>query len=84
MQKFACPPALLELLPTTPKIRPRKSEVAPNPQIGPFSHEGQHQIIFRRIMHRGQKHELYAYGEAVLLSWVSLGETVDWFREAYG
>ena len=60
-----------------------KSEVAPNPKLGLFSNEGQLQIIFRRIMHRGQKLELRLWRSG-FLSWVPLGETVDWFREMYG
>ena len=34
-------------------------------------------------MHLGQKLELRLWRSG-LLSWVPLGETVDWFREVYG
>ena len=64
-------------------LQSRKSEVAPTPKIGLFSNEGELQIVFRRIMHRGQKLELRLWRSGVL-SWVPLGETVDWFREMYG
>ena len=73
MQKLACPPAQFELLPTNQDLI-KKSEVAPNPKIGLFSNEGQLQIIFRRIMHRGQKLELHPW-RSRFLSWLPLGET---------
>ena len=57
MQNSACPPPQFELLPTSQNLR-KKSEVAPNSKIGLFSNEAQLQIIFRLIMHRGQKLEL--------------------------
>ena len=57
MQKYACPPAQLESLPTSHNLL-KKSEVAANPKMGLFSSEGHLQICFRRIMHRGQKLEV--------------------------
>ena len=64
------------------KFWPKKSKEAPNPKIGFFSNEGQLQIIFRRNMHRGPKLEQRLWRSGCL-SWVPLGETVDWFWEAY-
>ena len=64
------------------KIWSKKSELAPNPKIGLFTNEGQLQIIFCRIMHRGQQLELRLCGSG-FLSWVTLGDTVDWFREVH-
>ena len=51
--------------------------------MGLLSNEGQLQIIFRRIMHRGQKLELRLWRSG-FFSWVPLGATVDWFRDVYG
>ena len=50
---------------------------------GLFWNEGQLQVIFRRIMRRGQKLEL-RLGRSGILSWVPLGQTADCFREVYG
>ena len=78
MQKSAWPPVQFELLPTSQNLI-EKSEVAPNPKTGLLSNEGQLQIIFGWIMHRWQKLELRLWRSG-FLSWVPLGETVNWFR----
>ena len=57
MQKYACPPAQLESLPTSHNLV-NNSEVDANPKMGLFSSEGHLQICFGRIMHCGKKLEL--------------------------
>ena len=81
MQTPACPPAQFKLLSTSQNLIYKIWSSSKSKSRPIF--EGQHQIIFRRIMHRGQKLELRLWRSG-RLSWVPLGETVDWFREVWG